>query len=83
MRNLSIISVILAGLLVFMTGGIMASSGVEESADAALGIQQLEAQFSQAMEQTQKILPGLNLNWRPKPGIWKMMNARTRFIRHG
>lgn len=59
MRNLSIISVILAGLLVFMTGGIMASSGVEESADAALGIQQLEAQFSQAMEQTQKDIAGL------------------------
>lgn len=37
----------------------MASSGVEESADAALGIQQLEAQFSQAMEQTQKDIAGL------------------------
>ncbi|MCF8087053.1 MAG: mechanosensitive ion channel [Desulfotignum sp.] len=59
MRYLSILSVILAGVLFSMPGGIMAAEGGEKSAGAASGVQQLEAQFSQAMEQTQKDIAGL------------------------
>ncbi|MBG0779272.1 MAG: hypothetical protein H0S81_05035, partial [Desulfotignum balticum] len=54
MRYLSILSLILTGVLFFMTEGIVAAAGVEKNAGNVSEVQQLEAQFSQAMEQTQK-----------------------------
>jgi small-conductance mechanosensitive channel len=59
MRYLSILSLILTGVLFFMTEGIVAAAGVEKNAGNVSEVQQLEAQFSQAMEQTQKDIAGL------------------------
>ncbi|EMS80254.1 mechanosensitive ion channel family protein [Desulfotignum phosphitoxidans] len=59
MRYLSILSLILTGVLFFMTEGIVAAAGVEENAGNVSEVQQMEAQFLQAMEQTQKDIAGL------------------------
>jgi small-conductance mechanosensitive channel len=50
---------VMVGVLFFMPGRTMAQSGAEAGDGPSAGAMQLEAQFSQAMEQTQKDIAGL------------------------